>query len=444
MDGLPDPRPMLAKDALKWEIEKRAGTNGTQAILRRDNVLESAETTCHICKRRLVYNGYNQRVVILDHGLGKRRYRVHRKRCPACGDVPLDLTFLAPRYGRYSENYVRRARQHHMNGLYPSRIAAAMRVDFKMRFPRTTIVSWNKKMRKPLRKFHETTLLSISNYTNHDETFLLIRGRNAYAQVTIDSYTGLALAVTITERNDRSSATRHLNSIRRYHGMQIKSLVMDGTAKLGTLLTTRLFKQITRGQCVLHLKWLVTRKLKQLAGIHENSFTRLPEKYHGLRAMFYDVFDSHDETGAFIALERLRPAVQSVNKRVLSVLFASIESKLPQIIAWQRDPFIERTNNKCENFHQRLQYYPTFKRRMMSLAGAQFVADSRVFFHNIRQIPLYFEKLQQRKEQYKAWSRETPRDPSLAGCPPYFHYEGKRVMTMFEKYEAFWEHYLEY
>ena len=443
-DFLPDPRPITAREALKREVERRAGMHGSVVVLKRCDVLEAAETRCVMCGKRLVYNGYNDRTVIHDFGLGKRHYRIHRKRCPDCGDVQLDLTFMVQKYKRYAESYIRRARQHHVSGLYPKRTVLAMQADFRTRIPRTTVVTWVNKMRAPLRELHSQTYLPMSGYLHHDESYLKIRGHVAYVQESIDSITGMALASTISVKNDRSAVTRHLSSIKHGDSMRIKSLVMDGTAKLGTLLKTRLFKHITRAQCILHFKWRVHRKLMQLAGYGEAARKSLPKQYHGLRQLFWNVLDSHDETGAFFAVERLRVEISHINKKYLTTLFKDIEAKLQQIIAWQRDLFIERTNNKIENYHQWTQYYPTFKTRMMSQAGAQLVADARLFLHNFREMPAYMDRLRSRKEQYKAWSRETPRDPSLAGCPPYFYYETGRVLKAYEKYEAFWDAYLEY
>ncbi|MEX2715327.1 MAG: hypothetical protein Q6370_003385, partial [Candidatus Sigynarchaeota archaeon] len=62
---------------------------------------------------------YNERTIILDNGLGAFRFWLHRKQCPACGEVPMDLSVLVPPRCRYPENFKRRARLHYMDGLPP-------------------------------------------------------------------------------------------------------------------------------------------------------------------------------------------------------------------------------------------------------------------------------------------------------------------------------------
>lgn len=440
--SLPSPRPQKLKDAILQELEPRIVENRYTVILKHGNVIDIEENHCKNCGALLYHNGFNSKVPVLDKGLGRRLYRVHRKRCPRCGEIGYDFSAIAARNGCYHENYKRRARLHFMNGLNPARIQAAIRSDYNMTIPRTTLVGWILQSRQPLRRLLASVKLPFSGHWHHDETFLRVGGKKAYALDTIDAVTKFVPAVTVTRENDRSAAMKHLLSIRRRPGDPIKSLVMDGTSKLGTLLKTRCFKHVQRGQCNMHFKWRVGRKLKRLAGMGESSKKELPEKYHALRQRFYDVFDSHDETQAYIALERLRPLIERINKRYLTTLFNDIEAKLPQIIAWQRNPDIAPTNNKCENFHQRLQYHTSFKTRARLLSGAQCIADFRVFNHNFQRFTTYSDELWQKRCKYKAWLHEDPKDPSLKGGTQYYFNEICRVNKAFGEYTTFWENYL--
>ena len=84
------------------------------------NTIEIEETHCLDCGKRLKKNGFNDRVAILDEGLGRYEFKLHRKSCKNCGEVKPDYSKLAPKYGNYHENYKRRARQHYMEGINPS------------------------------------------------------------------------------------------------------------------------------------------------------------------------------------------------------------------------------------------------------------------------------------------------------------------------------------
>ena len=50
--------------------------------MKRDGTIYIKETHCFDCGRRLVKNGHNPRIAILDKDLGRREFRLHRKRCP--------------------------------------------------------------------------------------------------------------------------------------------------------------------------------------------------------------------------------------------------------------------------------------------------------------------------------------------------------------------------
>ncbi|MEX2757587.1 MAG: hypothetical protein Q6365_019585, partial [Candidatus Sigynarchaeota archaeon] len=91
--------------------------------------IEIKERHCLARGRRLLHNGYNERTIILDNGLGSFRFWLHRKQCPACGEVPMDLSALVPPRCKYPENFKRRARLHYMDGLPPRRIRMAMKND---------------------------------------------------------------------------------------------------------------------------------------------------------------------------------------------------------------------------------------------------------------------------------------------------------------------------
>ena len=331
---------------------------------------------------------------------------------------------------------------HYMNGLNPSRIQATMRIDHGITIPRTTIMNWIINVQDKLRSLLASTKVPLSGHWHHDETFLKVRGKKAYSLNTIDAETGFVPGVTISMVNDRSAAHKHFSSIPRDKRTQILSLVMDGTAKIGTMLKTRTFKKTQRGQCTMHLKWRVGRKLKRLAGLGESSKKALPEYLWGFRQRFYDVFDSHDETGAYFALERLRPVVQKVNKSYITKLFQDIEAKLPQIIAWQRNPAIAKTNNRCENFNQVLQYHVSFKSRSMSQKGAQRIGDFRVFKHNFGQFPKYSNMLQKKWGTYKSLIHDGPWDPALSGGSNYFTGAIRRLNKAYDAYIAFWDQYL--
>ena len=116
------------------------------------NTIEIEETHCLDCNKRLKKNGFNNKVAILDEGIGRHEFRLHRKTCENCGEIKPNYSKLAPKYGNYHENYKRRARQHYMEGLNPAQIKKAFKTDFGIDISKSSIVNWINEVAEPLRE----------------------------------------------------------------------------------------------------------------------------------------------------------------------------------------------------------------------------------------------------------------------------------------------------
>ncbi len=96
--------PKSKTQSLIVEFDKRKEiSNGKGYILkmRRDGTIYIQETHCLNCGFRLIKNGYNPRIAIFDNGLGRHEFRVHRKRCPNCGETKPDYSKFVPKYCNY-------------------------------------------------------------------------------------------------------------------------------------------------------------------------------------------------------------------------------------------------------------------------------------------------------------------------------------------------------
>jgi len=51
------------------------------------NTIEIQETQCFECSTRFKKNGFNDRVAILDDGLGRHEFHLHRKYCRKCDEI---------------------------------------------------------------------------------------------------------------------------------------------------------------------------------------------------------------------------------------------------------------------------------------------------------------------------------------------------------------------
>jgi len=439
LPGLPPvdtTRDYIARHEALGKIQTKRGYT---LLVERNNNIEIKERHCLACGRRLLHNGYNERVITLDNGQGTFHFWLHRKQCPACGEIPMDLSALVPPRCRYPENFKRRARLHYMDGLPPRRIRMAMKNDFNETPSLSRITTWINCIQESMRTVLAETPVPSSGRWGYDEIFLKVRGTRSYALTLVDMVNGFIPGTLISSNLGKQPGRRVISAAKRRGACKVDKIVMDGTTNLGSLFQTRGYDKIAIQRCIMHVKWQVIRALKKDAGMKENSMTPLPEKYNPIKRRFYKVIDSPDETRAFINLEILRDMVQRANRPAITSCFNEIQASLPKIIAWQRDLWLPRTNNRIENKHQYLEYYLSFKKRMGSERGAQRVADYRTLGNNFQLYPPYIDQIKQDLAMYKVFSKEAPGDPSLRGAGAHFYHELRCLSRWFGEYQAFWD-----
>ena len=441
--NLPEPK----NHSLVTELEKRNGlTNGEDYTLRmkRNGMIYIKETHCLRCGSRLIKNGINPRIAILDNGLGRHEFYIQRKRCSKCGEIKPDYSKIAPKFGNYHENYKRRTRQHYMDGLMPSQILQVFKIDFGIEISRTSIVNWINEVAESLRETLKKTPVPSSGYWGYDEIHLRISKERMYAIDTVDVNTQFIPVAKISRNMGRDAGREVLMEGRRGENIWINGLVKDCTTNLGGLFRTRSFKHVMQQNCLTHVKWIVSKHVKAFAGLSKQSKKPVPTKWRWLLKRFYALLDSKDETDAFIKLEIIRSTVESVKGKKIKELHTAIkqlESWFPKIIAHQRNPFIPTTNNLLESFHKKYTYYPSFKRNMMTPEGAQRILDYRVFKHNFGRFPNYITKMQNKYEEYRILAKETHNHPSIRGAGQYFKAQFKRLDLWNGNYKQLWNRY---
>ncbi|MHA1670233.1 MAG: hypothetical protein ACTSV5_06590 [Promethearchaeota archaeon] len=114
---------------------------------------------------------------------------------------------------------------------------------------------------------------------------------------------------------------------------------------------------------------------------------------------------------------------------------------MPKIIAHQRNPFIPTTNNMLESYHKKYTCYPSFKRSIMTLNGAQRILDYRVFRHNLRRFPVHKEMFETKFEEFKVILSELPDKRVMSAQHGYFQAEFKKLNKWFGKYQEIWDEY---
>ena len=402
------------------------------------------ETHCYQCGSRLVRNGWNSRIAILDKGLGKRLFRLLRKRCPYCGEIKPDFSKFAPKYGNYHENYKNRARQHYMEGLMPSQIQRVFIIDFGIEISKTSIVNWINEAANPLRETLRETPVPSSGYWGYDEIHMRINGERMYTLDAVDVITKFIPAAKISESMGRQAGLHFFKEARCHNKLWINGVVKDCTTNLGGLFRTHSFKHIIQQNCLTHVKWMISKHVKAFAGLSIHSIKPIPEKWRWLLRRFYALINSRHETDAYIQLEIIRRTVERLKGKKIKQLqtaLKQLESWLSKIIAHQRNPFIPTTNNLLESYHKKFTYYPSFKRKMMTPKGAQRVLDYRVFRHNYNRFPAHIKLMEGKYKEYRLLAKETSNHPTLRGAGMHFKHKFKKLDKWYGNYLRVWRQY---
>ncbi len=414
-------------------------------ILGRDDILRIKETHCLDCGARLVKNGYNERLIIRDNGKGKLRHLIQRKRCPQCGEVTITYSKNIPRFANYHENYKRRARQHYMEGLMPSQIRRVFRIDFGILISKSTIVNWINELVEPLQEMLKETPVPSSGHWAYDEIHMRINGKRRYTLDLVDVETKFIPGAKISKSMGRKAGLHLFTQARRQATLKIKSLVKDCTTNLGGLFRTRNFNYIIQQNCLTHVKWMISKHIKAFSGLSVQSKKPIPEKWRWLLRRFYNIIDSSTETEAYIAFEIVRNTITKLKGKKINHLYTALRNLkgwFPKIIAHQRNPSIPKTNNLLESFHKKFTYYPSFKRSMMTMKGAQRVLDYRVFRHNFGRFPEYIRYYRNKYRQYRIIVQDSGNDPSIRGQGNHFTQALKKLDRWYEKYQYVWNQYL--
>ena len=441
--NLPKPQDHSLTKRLK-QINRLSTNEGYTLRMKHDGTVFIKEEYCLDCGRRLIKNGYNRRIAILAEGLGKHEFRIHRKRCPYCGEIQPDYSKLAPKNGNYHESYKRRARQHYMEGLMPSQIQRVFKIDFGVEISLTTIYYWIDEVREPLREMLKTTPVPSSGYWGYDEIHLRISKQRMYAIDTVDVMTRFVPVAKISENMGRNAGREVLMEGRKNRQLWINCLVKDCTTNLGGLFRTRSFKHIKQQNCLTHVKWIASAHVKAFAGMHKRSNKPVPKEWRWLRDRLYALINAKHETDAYIQLEIIRNTIERLKgKRIkeLHTALKQLEGWLPKLIAHQRNPFIPTTNNLLESYHKKYTYYPSFKRNMKTIKGAQRILDYRVFRHNFSRFPEYMNMFQTRYEEYRIILTEIPHPNRMAGHGRYFQSQFKKLDNWSGNYQRLWDEY---
>lgn len=440
--------PDIKERNLTREIEKKGIIRSRKKYsicLDTNNIVKIREKHCFECGRRLLKNGFNNRLVILDRGFGKFKLRLQRKRCSKCGEIKPDYSSLAPKYGNYHENYKRIARQLRLADMNFREIRQSIDICLDVSVSISTIYRWIKEIQEPLHRMLDHTPVPSSGYWGYDEIFMKVRGKKRYQIDIIDVNTNFMVMARIMPNMGKKSAREVIRAAKRGRKMKLKGIIKDCSTNLGNLLQKFNWSNIKQQNCIVHVKKTVSKHVKASTGMSEQSKKPLPEEWEWLRTLFYNVIDSGNTTETYISLEILKyktKGLKSKKPKHLKTAMKQIIGWLPKIINHRDNPYLEPTNNKNEASHREYERYDSFKRNMMTIEGAQFSSDICRFRHNFKQFPIYYETIQAEYRTYRSLLSDWPADPSLKGAGNYFYWKKKKYKEQFGYYLGFFNKYI--
>lgn len=411
-----------------------------------DNTVEICETHCLSCSKRLYKNGYNFKHLILDYGMGNVCFKIHRKRCPDCGEIPVSLKELGEKYCHNPETFKRRSRKLYSIGLRYRQIVQIFKICFNTTISKSQIYNWVKNIREKLRNLLETTRVPSLGYIAYDEIFLNICKEKKYLMTSTDVNTKFIPLALVTDDKEAGTAKRMLTQTKKVMGEKLLGLVKDCATTFGKLFYMRGWEELELQDCVTHVKWIITKHVKAFAGLSEQSIKPIPNEWLGLLGRFYRVINSHYLSSAYCNLEVLRYTIERFAQRKskhLKIAFDFLKSHLEEILRWNSNPFLPKTNNMSEGYNKKYEYYPEFKRGMKLKSGAQFVADLIVFNNNISLFPGYIEELEEKYYNLPILL-DHPADKTLVRSQKLsLQGELRRVRNSYTKYLEIWNEYFQ-
>ncbi len=406
-------------------------------MIEADNRIEIDQTHCLACNMRLFKNGFNDRFVILDKNEGSYHFLLHRKRCPNCGEISIDLSNFAPKFGKYHENYRHRSRQLFMEGFIPSQIQVSFKILYEIWIPKSTITVWINAITQSLDILLQKTLVPSSGYWAYDEIFLRTCKQKNFLLVLLDTTTNFVIKTKVIDNLKRGKGLVFLQEAKRHNKLKMKALIKDGGMMFGNRFTKRGYDHVKVQLCRIHIKWNTNRYIKQSAGITKESKKPLPEEYIPIRNQFYRLIDATHETAQFAAIEALKLTIFRMKNQHLTQGLDRLQAQLPRLSNHLRDPWIPTTNNKLEIFNQYLEQNPSLKRHMKTCKGTQRVVNFRVFKHNMFQFLYNMIQLNREYRQWMILRKEYD-------CPRWMKHQGNYFRGKFRHFNQIYSNYMNF
>jgi len=393
---------------------------------------------CPICRKWLIKNGINNKVDYLKSNTQKYNLRYQRYLCPDHGEIQINYLKISKNYPKYSTELQRGVRLVFSLGSPPSRIQKICIALRLILIPLSTIKSWIYPLKTQLKPVLYPPKMPCSGSLAYDEIHLKLEGQKGYLLSSIDNYTKLVIKSEYSDVLDKKAVKSHFKKIKLQQKIKIDSVVHDGATVYGSVFKDRSLHKIEEGRCHTHFKKNIRSKLYDAVGLGKQLRKALPRGHFRLLRMLYWTINSKTEFDYLIRLEASRSLADTLKNEKLPTIINWVGSAQESLQNYLHQPYLAKTTNAIESLHNEIEVYRVFKVGQKTEMGIEFVADSRIFIHNMRELNRIKPKFDKNQNYLDILQENFGYCEGVRGMKNKFSRFKTKIYRYQEKLEEFW------
>ena len=376
--------PRFTKEG-KWQLDLK---------IKQGNFVVLVDTHCPICQRQLNKNGTNPKVEYNNIEKDKNIFFFQRYYCNECGEIHLDYSKFFKSYGKYDNKLSKQVRLVFFLGIPPCKIQEISIAMLELIIPLSTIKSWIYPLKIPLKEALYPVHMPCSGSVAYDEVYLKIAKNKEYLQVSLDNFTNLVIFANVCKHLDKKALIDHFQHMQKDQQLVIESVVRDGANIYDTVFNDPILEHIIQGRCHTHYKRNIREKIYKAAGLGKKLKKQLPGGYFKLLRHLYWTIGSKTDFHFWTRLEGARSLANTLHNEKLNSIIDWVEESQEHLLNHNHTENLAKTTNKLESINHEIEVYRVLKKGQKTEMGAELVANSRIFLHNMRELCFIGGKLE--------------------------------------------------
>ena len=421
------------KDTGEWVLPLKCSRDGLITLVTRK---------CPQCGRYLNENGSNPRIRIISYeDEFPNRLELKRYVCKFCGEIILDYSQFVAKHKNYPPEYLRQARELHAEGQTAGDITLIILTTHQQTIPPNTIKSWINEMKDATSTVMNTKEFPASGFYSHDEIHTRVADEKKFVQITVDTEWNLIAATQVIDQLKSEDTTAHFEVLTNDRGLPAKGIATDDASVYSGAFSQPPLQGVPHQLDIGHVKQTVRKKIYAAAGLKEHWKRPLPSKFQLILKLLYAILNSQTEFDFIFNVGRAMAIIEPMENPKVAKILQSLTDMEELLIAHVRTPDLAKTTNATESVNAETELYAPFKYDLKSKEGMLFMANLRGLFHNSRQFPMIFARLERMQQ-------------AIVSLKENFGYKGgvkveylrffrlkNRILRYYEIIRTFWETY---